>query len=128
MNNEQMHNVLEAIIQFGCHHSLERIVEASVATCEDSGVTLSVETEKRYDILVLKTAVMRFTYKDGGLTILEILSSFRKLVSTLVTLNLESRLGIHFHFILHLHLPVDFVSDRFRVRVTIVMLFSCDLF
>jgi hypothetical protein len=81
MSSDQtnLQEVLEAIVQYGCFHKLDKLVEASVSTCEDIGLVLTDETFQRFSIFSLKQKILFFTYSSSDL-ILDIIDSFKNLV------------------------------------------------
>ena len=73
--------VLEAITQWACHHKLDSIVNATIATMGDVGLTLSNETEARYSVLLLKQKIVTFSYNTEGVMLMDVLDSFVDFVS-----------------------------------------------
>jgi len=73
--------VLEAIIQWCCHHKLDAVVNAAINTFTDLGLDLSNETEARYGVLQLKQKIIAFSYNASGEELLDVLESFVEFVS-----------------------------------------------
>jgi len=79
--NSNFPAVLEAIIQWSCHHKLDSIVNATIITCGDIGLDLSNETEARYNVLQLKQKIVGFSYNASGEALIDVLDSFIDFVS-----------------------------------------------